>query len=275
MIVTMRIRLFALVMALSAGAAVLGANDWPEWRGPNRDGSPPRRTCPSAGRPRARTSPGRLPFGGALDAGHLRQPALPAERRASTRRTRGDAGAPASPSTPTAGKRRVGEALQRLPQPTCPQHRVGWASPSVDRATGNIYAFRVGAELTPSRRPASLLWERSLPEEFGAIPTHGGRTRVARHRGRPRHRQHADSSWARSGPARQPLLRVRQAHRADDLDQLAADEALRHELLDARRARRSTAAAADRGRHATAPSTRSRQRPASPCGTSRSASARS
>ena len=56
----MRTRILSLVLVLSAGAAVLAANDWPEWRGPE-----PRRVVDrdqparAAGRRPARTSPGR------------------------------------------------------------------------------------------------------------------------------------------------------------------------------------------------------------------------
>ena len=57
-----------------------------------------------------------------------------------------------------------------------PQHRAAWASPAVDPATGNIYVFTVGAQLFCVSPDGKLLWDRSLPEEFGAVTTHGGRT---------------------------------------------------------------------------------------------------
>jgi outer membrane protein assembly factor BamB len=57
-----------------------------------------------------------------------------------------------------------------------PQDRVAWASPAVDTATGNIYMFTVAAELLAFSPDGKVLWERSLPEEYGAITTHGGRT---------------------------------------------------------------------------------------------------
>src|SRR4030095_4272496 len=56
-----------------------------------------------------------------------------------------------------------------------PPHRIAWASPAVDTATGNVFAFS-GNGLLMSLSPAGkLLWERSLAEEFGMWTTHGGR----------------------------------------------------------------------------------------------------
>src|SRR6476620_5447548 len=57
-----------------------------------------------------------------------------------------------------------------------PPHRVGWASPAGDPATGNVYAFGVGGNLNGLNRDGKVLWERSLAEGFGLLTTHGGRT---------------------------------------------------------------------------------------------------
>ena len=57
-----------------------------------------------------------------------------------------------------------------------PQHRAGWASPAVDRETGNIYMVTVGLELLAFSPAGEKLWTRSLSEEYGAVSTHGGRT---------------------------------------------------------------------------------------------------
>jgi outer membrane protein assembly factor BamB len=57
-----------------------------------------------------------------------------------------------------------------------PTHRVGWASPVADPATGNVYAFGVGGTLLGMTRDGKVLWERSLGEDFGLVTTHGGRT---------------------------------------------------------------------------------------------------
>jgi outer membrane protein assembly factor BamB len=57
-----------------------------------------------------------------------------------------------------------------------PPHRVGWASPVGDPATGNVYVFGVGGNLIALTRDGKVLWERSLGEDFGLLTTHGGRT---------------------------------------------------------------------------------------------------
>src|SRR4029079_13330419 len=56
-----------------------------------------------------------------------------------------------------------------------PAHRVAWASPAVDPATGNIYTFGGNAHLRATSPDGKGLWERSLVEDFGAVTTHGGR----------------------------------------------------------------------------------------------------
>jgi outer membrane protein assembly factor BamB len=57
-----------------------------------------------------------------------------------------------------------------------PQHRASWASPAVDPETGNIYMFTVAAQLICVAPDGKVLWDRSLPDEYGAVTTHGGRT---------------------------------------------------------------------------------------------------
>ena len=61
-------------------------------------------------------------------------------------------------------------------QSDVPPHRVGWASPAGDPETGNIYALGVGATVIALSKDGKLLWQRSIGEEFAAFTTHGGRT---------------------------------------------------------------------------------------------------
>jgi outer membrane protein assembly factor BamB len=61
-------------------------------------------------------------------------------------------------------------------QSDVPPHRVGWASPAADPETGNIYAMGVGATVIALNRDGKLLWDHSVGEEFAAFTTHGGRT---------------------------------------------------------------------------------------------------
>jgi outer membrane protein assembly factor BamB len=57
-----------------------------------------------------------------------------------------------------------------------PVHRVGWASPAVDPATGHIYVFGADGSLHAVDASGKVLWARQLTEEYGEISTHGGRT---------------------------------------------------------------------------------------------------
>src|SRR3954471_9377121 len=61
-------------------------------------------------------------------------------------------------------------------QSDVPPHRVGWASPAVDPDTGNIYVMGVGATVIALNKDGKLVWDRSIGEEFAAFTTHGGRT---------------------------------------------------------------------------------------------------
>ena len=57
-----------------------------------------------------------------------------------------------------------------------PPRRVGWASPVIDRDTGNVFAFGVGGTLLSLTPDGEIRWEHYLSELFGLISTHGGRT---------------------------------------------------------------------------------------------------
>ena len=70
----------------------------------------------------------------------------------------------------------VWEYKFNLFQSDVPAHRVGWASPAADPETGNIYALSGGAQVIALSRDGKLLWQRSFGEEFAAFTTHGGRT---------------------------------------------------------------------------------------------------
>jgi outer membrane protein assembly factor BamB len=61
-------------------------------------------------------------------------------------------------------------------QSDVPAHRIGWASPAADPETGNIYALSGGAQVIALSKDGKLLWDRSIGEEFAAFTTHGGRT---------------------------------------------------------------------------------------------------
>ena len=70
----------------------------------------------------------------------------------------------------------VWEYEYNIYQSDVPVHRIAWASPAADPETGNIYAFSGGAELIALSPDGELLWRRSFGEEYAAFTTHGGRT---------------------------------------------------------------------------------------------------
>ena len=168
----MRTRLLALVLTLASGMAVLSANDWPELRGPNRDGTSSETGLPESWSPAGQNVAWSLPYGGRstpvifgnrlyLQTSTTGETSLTQERLVAVDTDTGK----------VVWEKRVSQYMSDVPQ-----DRVAWASPAVDTATGNIYMFTIAAELLSFSPDGKLLWERSLPEEYGAITTHGGRT---------------------------------------------------------------------------------------------------
>ena len=206
----------------------------------------PKPTCPARWSPAGENVAWSLPFGGrSTPVVFGNRLYLQTTTTATCRRRRNGSSRSMSTSGKVVWERRVSVYLSDVPQ-----DRAGWASPAVDPATGNIYMFTVAAELLAlrARRQAAVgaIAARGVRRDHHARRPHD----VADHRGRQGHSEHADSELGPgSGPAGQPVFRVRQADRPDDLGQLAAGAALRHELLDADRGRRQRVAAADRRRH--------------------------
>ena len=163
---------FVFVLALATPAS---PGDWTEWRGPRRDGTSPERNLPNRWSPAGESLAWKAPYGARST------PVVFGERLYLLNAS----------SDPITERAKVRERLLCLNADTgrliwervfpvfhtdVPTHRVAWASPSVDSATGNIYVFGVHGLLSALSREGKLLWERSLTEEFGAITTHGGRT---------------------------------------------------------------------------------------------------
>lgn len=162
----------AFAQSAPRAGVVASASDWTELRGPARDGVSREKNLPSKWSPATRENLAwKAPYGGR--------------------------------STPVVMNDRVfllnpsgkGESLQErlvcLDADTgkllwehrfnvylsdVPAHRVAWASPAGDPATGNVYALGGGGHLVALSRDGKVLWERSLGEDFGLLTTHGGRT---------------------------------------------------------------------------------------------------
>ena len=159
----------ALALVIPA-TALLTAADWPEWRGPARTGVSTETGLPSTWSPSGENLAWRIPYGGRSS------PVVLGDRLYLQN---------ASGSGPMLQERLMcfnadtGKLLwehkYNVFTSDVPPHRIAWASPAVDTATGNIFAFS-GNGLLMSFSPAGkLLWERSLAEEFGMWTTHGGR----------------------------------------------------------------------------------------------------
>ncbi len=168
----MRTRLLSFLLLLTAGAAVLGADDWPEWRGPSRDGTSRETKLPERWSPSGENVAWSLPFGGRStpvafgDRVYLQTITTQSIATTQERLVAVDAD-----SGKVVWERRVNDFHSDVRY-----DRAGWASPAVDPATGNIYMFTGAAQLLAFAPDGKVIWERSLPEEYGAITTHGGRT---------------------------------------------------------------------------------------------------
>jgi outer membrane protein assembly factor BamB/dienelactone hydrolase len=145
--------------------------DWPEWRGPLRDGRSDERGLPERWSPAGEGLAWKAPYGARStpvvlgDRLYIQSPAGQGE-------TRQERVACLDANT----GRLLWEHPFNVYLSDVPPHRVGWASPAADPATGNVYALGVGGHLLALSRDGKVLWERSLTEDFGLVTTHGGRT---------------------------------------------------------------------------------------------------
>lgn len=168
-------RLAAIGLSVGLFAAtlpVLHGSDWPEWRGPARDGTSPETNLPESWSPDGQNVAWTLPFGGRST------PVVFGDRLYLQTATTGDISL--TQERLVAVDVDSGNVLWERPfsiyLSDVPQYRVGWASPAVDTESGNVFLLTVGAELAAVSPAGDVLWTRSLPDEYGAISTHGGRT---------------------------------------------------------------------------------------------------
>ncbi len=158
--------MFRLFTACSLLAISAFAADWPEWRGPNRDGR-----SDEKGLPDKWELAWKVPYGARSapvvvgNRVYLQNPSgkgpLLQERLMCLDADTGKV---------------VWEYKFNIFQSDIPAHRVAWASPAVDPATGNVYIYGGGGPLIALNKDGKLLWERSFTEEFALFTTHGGRT---------------------------------------------------------------------------------------------------
>jgi outer membrane protein assembly factor BamB len=147
------------------------AGDWPDWRGPDRDGISREKGLPEKWSLSGQNLAWKAPYGGrstpVVLGDHLYLENTAAKGDTEQERIiclNADTG------------KLLWEYKFNLFQSDVPAHRVGWASPAADPETGNVYVFGVNNLLTALTKDGKKLWERSITEEFSPFTTHGGRT---------------------------------------------------------------------------------------------------
>jgi len=161
----------AVVTGSAQGPRKVALGDWPEARGPNRDGVSRETGLIDKWAAGGENFLWRAPFGGRsapIVMGNHVYVQNPAGRGAAMQER-------VMALDADTGKV-VWEYKFNVFQSDVPPHRVGWASPAADPETGNIYALGVCALVVALNKDGKLLWERSVGEEFAAFTTHGGRT---------------------------------------------------------------------------------------------------
>ena len=159
------------VFTSAQGPRRVALGDWPESRGPHRDGTSDEKGLVETWALNGQNFLWRAPYGGRS------APVVMGNR--------------VYVQNPTGAGEAMQERVMALDADTgkvaweykfnvfqsdVPPHRVGWASPAADPETGNIYALGVGATVIALNKDGKLLWDRSVGEEFAAFTTHGGRT---------------------------------------------------------------------------------------------------
>lgn len=155
--------------ALLLVCSISFAADWPDWRGPNRDGRSAEKNLPVKWTPE--NTLWKLSYGG-------RSAPIVMNGRVYV-------------LNPSGKDESLQERLMSIDEVTgkvvwehkfniyhsdVPPHRIAWASPVGDPDTGNVYVLGVGGTLLAMSRDGKKVWERSLVEDFGIVTTHGGRT---------------------------------------------------------------------------------------------------
>lgn len=147
------------------------AGDWPDWRGPTRNGVSAEKNLPEKWSLAGENLAWKAPYGGRSspvilgDRLYLQNTAESGE----TEQERilcfnADTG------------EKLWEQRFNMFQSDVPAHRVAWASPVADPETGNVYVFGGNNLLTALSRDGKKVWDRSITEEFSPFTTHGGRT---------------------------------------------------------------------------------------------------
>src|ERR1700684_4584365 len=163
--------LFFIFTSLTLAQQTGAVGDWPDWRGPDRDGISREKGLPEKWSLDGQNLAWKAPYGGRSTLVVLGDH-LYLENTAGKAETEQERVLCFNADT---GKL-LWEYKFSLFQSDVPAHRVGWASPAADPETGNVYSFGVNNLLTALSKDGKKLWEHSITEEFSPFTTHGGRT---------------------------------------------------------------------------------------------------
>src|SRR5580700_5876969 len=166
-----RCAVFFLFSSLALAQQTGAVGDWPDWRGPDRDGISREKGLPEKWSLDGQGLAWKAPYGGRSTPVILGDH-LYLENTAGARETEQERLMCFNADT---GKL-LWEYKFNLYQSDVPAHRVGWASPVADPETGNVYSFGVNNLVTALTKDGQKLWEHSITEEFAPFTTHGGRT---------------------------------------------------------------------------------------------------
>ncbi len=161
----------ALLAATAFSQRRVANGDWPDQRGPNRDGISKETGLPDKWALNGENFLWRAPYGGRsapVVLGNHLYVQNPSGRGADEQER-------VMCLDPDSGKV-LWEYKFNVFQSDAPAHRVGWASPAADPETQNVYAIGAGGFMVALSKDGKRLWDRSIGEEFGAFTTHGGRT---------------------------------------------------------------------------------------------------
>src|SRR5687767_4097706 len=150
-----------LLLSFTTASTVL-ANDWADWRGPARDGISHEKGLPAKWSPAGDNLAWKVPYGG-RSAPIVMNNRVYLQNIAGKGETEQERVMCFDADT---GKL-LWEHRFNVFLSDVPPHRVGWASPVGDPATGNVYSLGVGGSLLALSSEGKLLWERSLGEDFG------------------------------------------------------------------------------------------------------------
>jgi outer membrane protein assembly factor BamB len=164
--------LLTFALAVSAqGPRRVAIGDWPDMRGPNRDGVSRETGLIDTWALNGENFLWRAPYGGRsapIVMGNRVYVQNPSGRGAETQER-------VMALDADTGKV-IWEYKFNAFQSDVPPHRVGWASPAADPETGNVYVLSGVAQVIALSRDGKPLWNRSFGEEFAAFTTQGGRT---------------------------------------------------------------------------------------------------